>query len=111
MLRGLDPKRTETALAQILDKLKARRIPVLIAGMYATANLGPDYGAAFNAIYPDLARRYGALLYPFFLDGVALDPAYTLPDRLHPNAEGVDVIVSRILPSVEALLARVAAER
>ena len=106
MLRGFDPARTRAALSEILGRLKARGLPVLLAGMLASANLGPDYVAAFDAIYPDLARNYGALLYPFFLDGVALDQAYTLPDGLHPTARGVDVIVARILPSVEALMSR-----
>jgi acyl-CoA thioesterase I len=106
MLRGLDPARTRATLAEILARLRARGLPVLLAGMRASPNLGPDYVAAFDAIYPDLAGQYGALLYPFFLDGVALDQAYTLPDGLHPTARGVDVIVARILPSVEALMSR-----
>jgi acyl-CoA thioesterase-1 len=106
MLRGLDPARTRATLAEILARLRARGLPVLLAGMRASPNLGPDYVAAFDAIYPDLAGHYGALLYPFFLDGVALDQAYTLPDGLHPTARGVDVIVARILPSVEALMSR-----
>ena len=111
MLRGLDPKRTREALSEIVRRLKARGIEVLIAGMLASPNLGPEYGAAFNSIYPDLAQRYGALLYPFFLEGVALDPALNLADRLHPNARGVDRIVAGILPSVEALIARVKGAR
>jgi len=106
MLRGLDPARTRATLAEILPRLRARGLPVLLAGMRASPNLGPDYVAAFDAIYPDLAGHYGALLYPFFLDGVALDQAYTLSDGLHPTARGVDVIVARILPSVEALMSR-----
>jgi acyl-CoA thioesterase-1 len=106
MLRGIDPARTRAALSEILGRLKARGLPVLLAGMLASTNLGPDYKAAFDAIYPDLAKTYGALLYPFFLDGVALDRGLTLPDGLHPNAQGVDVIVARILPSVEALISR-----
>ena len=106
MLRGLDPARTRATLAEILARLRARGLPVLLAGMRASPNLGPDYVAAFDAIFPDLARQYGALLYPFFLDGVALDRGLTLPDGLHPNAPGVDVIVARILPSVEALMSR-----
>lgn len=111
MLRGIDPKRTREALSEIVRRLKARGIEVLIAGMLASPNLGPEYSAAFNSIYPDLAQRYGALLYPFFLEGVALDPALNLADRLHPNARGVDRIVAGILPSVEALIARVKGAR
>ena len=111
MLRGLDPKRTREALSEIVRRLKARGIEVLIAGMLASPNLGPEYGAAFNSIYPDLAQRYGALLYPFFLEGVALDPALNLADRLHPNARGVDRIVAGILPSAETLIARVKGAR
>ena len=107
MLRGLKPEATKAALAEILDKAKAANIPVLIAGMRAAPNLGPDYGKAFDAIFPDLARSDGATLYPFFLDGVAADPKLNQPDGLHPTAAGVEVIVGRILPSVEALLQRV----
>ncbi|MXY38549.1 MAG: arylesterase [Rhodospirillaceae bacterium] len=104
-LRGLDPAETRTNLAAILARLKERNIPVLLAGMKAPRNLGPEYEAAFNSAWPALARRYGAVLYPFFLDGVALDPALNQPDLIHPNAAGVAVIVRRILPYVERLLA------
>jgi acyl-CoA thioesterase-1 len=83
---------------------------VLVAGMKAPRNLGPDYAAAFDAIYPRLAERHGALLYPFLLDGVAAVPALNQPDGLHPNREGIAVIVARILPSIEGLLAKVAAK-
>jgi acyl-CoA thioesterase-1 len=107
MLRGLPPQRTKGTLAQILDKAKAARIPVLIAGMRAAPNLGPEYDRAFDAIYPDLAEADGAALYPFFLDGVAGDPKLNQPDGLHPKAEGVEVIVKRILPSVEEILKQV----
>ena len=77
--------------------------------MRAAPNLGADYGKAFDAIYPDLAAKYGVLLYPFFLDGVAADLKLTQPDGMHPNAAGVGVIVARILPKVEELIARVRA--
>jgi acyl-CoA thioesterase I len=107
MLRGLKPEATKAALAAILDKAKAANIPVLIAGMRAAPNLGPDYGNTFDAIFPDLAGSYGASLYPFFLEGVAADPKLNQPDGLHPTEAGVGVIVGRMLPSVEALLARV----
>ncbi|MXW92159.1 MAG: arylesterase [Rhodospirillaceae bacterium] len=105
-LRGLDPAETRANLAAILARLKERKIPVLLAGMKAPRNLGPEYEAAFNGAWPALARRYGAVLYPFFLDGVALDPALNQPDLIHPNAAGVAVIVKRILPYVERLIAR-----
>ena len=104
MLRGLPPEEAKKALAAILDKAKAARLPVLLAGMRAAPNLGPDYVRTFDAIYPDLARDYGAILYPFFLDGVAGDPKLNQPDGLHPTAEGAGAIVKRILPSVEALI-------
>ena len=104
MLRGLDPKIPEANLAQILDKLKAKHIPVLVAGMRAAPSLGRDYAAQFDSIYPDLAKKYGVPLYPFFLDGIIGDPAQHLSDGLHPNARGVDTIVAHILPSVTALL-------
>ena len=105
-LRGVDPAVTRRALAGILRRLKQRNIPVLLCGMLAPRNLGADYGRAFDAIYPDLAAAEDVLLYPFFLDGVATDPRLNLPDGLHPAAAGVDVIVARILPKVEELIAR-----
>jgi acyl-CoA thioesterase-1 len=108
-LRGIDPKLTRGALDKLLARLTERKLPVLLAGMRAPPNLGPDYARAFEPIFPDLAARYDAILYPFFLDGVAADKALNQADGLHPNAAGVDVIVARILPSVEALLARVEA--
>jgi len=110
-LRGVDPKDTRAALDRILARLDERRLPVLLAGMLAPPNLGPDYGARFNRIYPDLARAHHALLYPFFLDGVAATPDLLLADGMHPNPAGVQMIVDRILPSVEALIARAAADK
>jgi acyl-CoA thioesterase I len=110
-LRGVDPKLTRSALEAMLDRLKARHIPVLLVGMLAPRNMGPDYDAAFDAIYPDLAKKYGAILYPFFLDGVAADPKLNQRDGLHPTAAGVDVIVAKILPSVEQLAAAAKAAR
>lgn len=103
-LRGLPPAETRKTLAAILDKLKARDLPVLLAGMLAPPNLGPDFGKDFNAIYPGLAEQYDVALYPFFLDGVAAESSLNLADGMHPNAEGIAVIVDRILPAVEALL-------
>ena len=106
-LRGLDPKNCEATLDQIIEKLKARAIAVLLCGMEAPRNLGTEYVEAFDSIYPRIAAKYGLALYPFFLDGVAGDPALTLPDRLHPNAEGVRVIVGRMLPVVETFIASI----
>lgn len=108
-LRGLDPEQTEAALGAILEKAAARKLPVLIAGMQAPPNLGPDYVTAFDAIYPRLAEKHGAMLYPFFLDGVAAEPSLNQADGIHPNGKGVDIIVERIMPSVEGLIRRAAA--
>lgn len=105
-LRGVDPKVTKSALDQILSRLAARRIPVLLAGMKAPRNMGPDYVRAFDAIYPALASTHQVVFYPFFLAGVATDPKFNQGDGLHPNAAGVDVIVKHILPSVEELIGR-----
>ena len=104
-LRGLDPKRCEATLDQIITTLKARDIAVLLCGMKAPRNLGTEYVEAFDAIYPRLSAKYGLILYPFFLDGVAGEQALTLPDKLHPNAEGVRVIIGKMLPVVETFLA------
>lgn len=104
MLRGIEPKVTRAALSEIIQRLKARGIAVLLCGMYAAPNLGEPYGQAFNSIYPDLAKKYGVALYPFFLDGVVNDSALKQADGLHPTAAGVDVIVQRILPAVEAFV-------
>ena len=92
-LRGIDPKVTRDALDAIIRRLKERRIAVLLAGMRAPPNLGPDYAAAFDPIYPELAGQHGAVLYPFFLDGVAGDAKLNQPDGMHPTAAGIDVIV------------------
>ena len=106
MLRGIAPAVTRDALDAILRRLTGRHMAVLFCGMRAAPNLGAAYGAAFERIYPELAAKYGTLLYPFFLDGVAADLKLTQPDGLHPNAAGVGVIVGRILPSVKDLVAR-----
>ena len=103
-LQGLDPARTRANLAAILEVLAARDIPVLLAGMRAPPNLGRAYGAAFDGLYADLARRYGVPLYPFFLDGVAAEARLNQGDGIHPNADGVGEIVRRILPHVIAAL-------
>jgi len=111
MLRGIDPQVTRDALDGILARLAQRHIAVMLCGMRAAPNLGSDYGRAFERIYPELAAKYGVVLYPFFLDGVAADRALTQPDGLHPNAAGVAVIVRRILPTVQELIARVRAQK
>jgi acyl-CoA thioesterase I len=103
-LRGIDPAVTRAALAAILRGLKQRRIAVLLAGMLAPPNLGEDYGRAFDAIFPGLAAQFETLFYPFFLDGVATDPALNQVDGLHPNAAGVEIIVHKIMPKVEELI-------
>ena len=110
-LRGTDPKVTREALEGIVGRLRERRIEVLLAGMRAAPNLGPDYGRDFDAIYPDLAARNDLLFYPFFLDGVATDAKLNQRDGLHPTAAGVDAIVARILPKAEELVARVRDKR
>jgi acyl-CoA thioesterase-1 len=106
-LRGLDPAVTRRALDDILRALAQRKIPVLLCGMLAPRNLGAAYDRTFDAIFPDLAKTYGVVFYPFFLDGVAADPKLNQPDGLHPTAAGVDVIVTRILPKVEELIGRI----
>jgi len=103
-LRGLDPAQTRDNLDWIMATLKKRQIPTLITGMYAPPNLGEDYGAEFNAIYPDLAKKYGAVYDRFFLEGVAADPALNQADGIHPNANGVAVIVKRLAPKIQKLL-------
>jgi len=105
-LRGIDPKVTKAALDKILRKLAARHIPVLLAGMQAPRNMGAEYVRQFDAIYPALASTHPVVFYPFFLDGIATDPALNQADGMHPNPAGVDMIVKRILPSVEKLIAR-----
>jgi acyl-CoA thioesterase-1 len=110
-LRGSDPKVTRAALETIVKRLKARHIAVLLVGMLAPRNLGADYVKAFDPIYPELAAAYDVGLYPFILDGVAGDRALNQADGLHPTAAGVDVIVSRMLPKVEELVAQVAKAR
>ncbi len=104
MLRGIRPEVTRAALDSILQRLTARHIAVLLCGMRAAPNLGADYGQAFDRIYPELAAKYGVLLYPFFLDGVAADLSLTQQDSMHPNSAGVGVIVQRILPKVMELV-------
>lgn len=104
MLRGIDPAMTEKNLDEMIARLKTRKIDILLAGMRAAPNLGPDYQAAFDGIFPKLAATHGLPIYPFFLDGVAAERSLLLDDGMHPNAKGIDQIVERILPTVEAAL-------
>ena len=104
MLRGIKPAETKANMTAMLDELKRRDIPVVLTGMLAAPNLGQDYGDAFNAIFPQLAKQYDAPLYPFFLDGVVTDSGLMLPDNIHPNAKGVSRVVEGLSPLVEAAL-------
>jgi len=104
MLRGIPPSETEKNLRAILTRLKAAHVKVLLTGMYAQHNLGADYVKQFDAIYPRLAKDYNVLFYPFFLDGVALNPKLNQADGMHPNPAGVKVIVARMLPLVKKLV-------
>lgn len=110
-LRGTQVAQTEKALGEILSRLKARHMEVLVAGMEAPRNWGEDYAKRFRAMYASLAQSYGTLLYPFFLAGVALDQSLSLSDGMHPTREGVKKIVDSILPDVEALIQRVKRSR
>ena len=110
-LRGIDPAVSRAALTDILTRLKARKIAVLLCGMQAPPNYGSDYAAKFNAIYPELAKSFGVPLYPFFLEGVAAEARLNQADGIHPTAEGVDIIVKNILPMVEALVGPISGQR
>jgi acyl-CoA thioesterase-1 len=108
MLRGRDPAQARTALDAMITRLKARGIAVMLLGMRAAPNLGEEYQKAFDAIYPELAAKHGVPLYPFFLEGVAGNGSLNQPDGLHPTGPGIDVIVERVTPAVEAFLKGVA---
>lgn len=99
-LRALDPASTERNLDAIVTKLKAAGVTVWLAGMMAPRNFGPEYATQFDGLFKKIADKHDVPLYPFFLDGVAQDPALNQPDGIHPNARGVDVVVDRILPFV-----------
>ncbi len=105
-LRGVDPAETEANLDAILEKLSSRGIPVLFAGMLAPPNLGREYADAFDAVFPRLAARHDVVFYPFFLEGVAAERSLNQPDGIHPNAAGVDRIVTQLRPFVLRALAR-----
>ncbi|MFO1131888.1 MAG: arylesterase [Hyphomicrobiales bacterium] len=108
-LRGMPVAQAEQALDQLLTALEQKKLPTLLAGMKAPPNMGPDYQSQFDGMYQRLAAKHPAVLfYPFFLDGVAADPKLNQGDGMHPNPAGVDVIVGRILPSVEQLLGKTA---
>jgi acyl-CoA thioesterase-1 len=110
-LRGTDPAVTRAALTDVVSRLKARRIAVMLCGMLAPPNYGQDYAARFNTIYPDLAKKFDVPLYPFFLAGVAADPKLNQADGIHPTAQGVDIIVANILPTVQAFLGTIRGQR
>ncbi len=105
-LRGLAPEETEKNIAAILDRLKSSGMPVLLLGMMAPRNLGPEYGAQFNAIYPRLAKKYATIFYPFVLSGVAMDARLNQSDGIHPNVAGEKAVADRIFPDVLKLVAR-----
>jgi acyl-CoA thioesterase-1 len=110
-MRGIDPDLTRAALTDIVQRLKVRKIAVMLCGMLAPPNFGADYGARFNSIYPDLAKQFDLPLYPFFLDGVAADAKLNQADGIHPTAEGVDIVVNNMLPTVEAFLRTIGEQR
>ncbi len=110
-LRGIAPDLARAALADIVQRLKARKIAVMLCGMLAPPNYGADYAARFNSIYPDLAKQFDVPLYPFFLEGVAADAKLNQPDGIHPTAEGVDIIVGNIMPTVQAFVGTIAEQR
>jgi len=110
-LRGTDPAVTRAALSDILTRLRARGVAVLLCGMVAPPNYGSEYATRFNAIYPELAKSFGVPLYPFFLEGVAADSRLNQADGMHPTAEGVDVVVKNILPTVVAFLGKLSGQR
>lgn len=109
-LRGVDPAITREALDETIARLKARDIKVLLAGMRSPPNMGQPYIDEFEAIYPDLAEKHDILLYPFIVEGVATKPELNQSDGIHPNAEGVEIIVERFLPTVEEFIARIRAD-
>ncbi|MBR1169500.1 arylesterase [Bradyrhizobium liaoningense] len=110
-LRGIDPDVARAALTDIVQRLKARKISVMLCGMLAPPNYGAEYAARFNSIYPDLAKTFDVPLYSFFLEGVAADAKLNQADGIHPTAEGVDIIVGRIMPTVEAFIGTIAEQR
>ena len=110
-LQGIPPEGTKAALGKVIEKVQARGLPILLAGQEAPPNMGKDYTDQFRAIYADLASRYEVIFYPFFLEGAALNDDLMQSDGIHPNAKGVAVIVENIMPKVDELLAKVAANQ
>lgn len=106
-LRALDPEVTYDNLNAILARLESEGLPVLLAGMMAPPNLGRDYGEQFFGVYKRLANEYDIVFYPFLLDGVAGEADLNQADRIHPNPEGVNVMVGKILPFAQQLVKRV----
>ncbi len=102
MLRGLQPAQTRANLEAMMAELNRRKIPVLIAGMRASPNMGKKYQAQFDPLYPALAKKYRARLYPFFMTGVVANQTLLIADGMHPNAKGIGVIVRGIYPLVAA---------
>lgn len=103
-LRGIPPEESRKNLVAMIEKLKSRNIPVLLVGMIAPPNMGEDYAARFNPIYPELAAKFGVELYPFFLDGVVENAGLKLEDGMHPNGDGIGVMVERFLPYAERFI-------
>jgi acyl-CoA thioesterase-1 len=106
MLRGVPPSETEKNLRAVLTTLQKDHVAVLLTGMKAQRNLGADYAGQFDAIYPRLAKDYNVVFYPFFLDGVAMNPKLNQADGMHPNPAGVKIVVARMLPYVKKMLAQ-----
>jgi acyl-CoA thioesterase I len=105
-LRGLPPEQAEAALNEIAKTISDKKLPLLLMGMRAPPNMGPDYAQKFEPMFERVAQQYGAAIYPFFLDGVAADASLNQSDGIHPNPQGVQVIVERTLSAVEALVAK-----
>ncbi|MEX3011742.1 arylesterase [Hoeflea sp. TYP-13] len=106
-LRGISPEKTRQNIDEMITRLKERGIVVLLIGIVSPPNMGDDYAEKFNRIYPELSKQHGVPLYPFFLDGVALQPDLDIGDGMHPNPDGVNVMVSRFLPFAEDLIGNI----
>jgi acyl-CoA thioesterase-1 len=109
-LQGIPPEGTKAAIGKVIEKVQARGLPILLAGQEAPPNMGKEYTDQFRAIFAELAQRYDVIFYPFFLEGAALNDGLMQEDGMHPNAKGIKVIVERIMPKVDELLAKVKAK-